>query len=59
MIAWINELSDMPDWHQKMFDPDFIFQWKSAKLLAGGTRSMADWVCQYHPAVPALLTICT
>lgn len=46
MIAWINALTDMPDWHRKIFDPDFTFEWKSAKVLTGYdvTRSMVDWV---------------
>ncbi len=46
MLAWINELTDLPDWHRKVFNPDFMFEWKSAKILVGHdvTRSMADWV---------------
>ena len=46
MLALINELSDMPDWHRKIFDNDFMFKWKSEKLMTGQdiTRSMADWV---------------
>lgn len=45
MIAWMNSLTDMPDWDCKIFDPEFTFQWKSAKLLTGYdvTRSMTDW----------------
>ncbi|KAL8803834.1 MAG: hypothetical protein Q9200_006061 [Gallowayella weberi] len=45
MIAWMNTLTDMPDWHRKIFDPDFTFEWKSAKVLTGYdvTRSMVDW----------------
>ncbi|KAI4088586.1 MAG: hypothetical protein L6R37_008177 [Teloschistes peruensis] len=45
MIALINELTDMPDWDQKVFDPDFAFAWKSAKVMGGRdiTRSMVDW----------------
>ena len=47
MLAMINELTDLPDWDHKMFDPAFTFEWKSAKLLTGSdiTRAMADWVC--------------
>lgn len=47
MIAWMNSLTDIPDWDRKIFDPEFTFQWKSAKLLTGydTTRSMTDWVC--------------
>lgn len=47
MMAWMNSLTDMPDWDCKIFDPEFTFQWKSAKLLTGYdvTRSMTDWVC--------------
>lgn len=47
MLAMINELTDMPDWDRKVFDSDFTFKWKSAKLLTGDdvTRSMAEWVC--------------
>ena len=47
MLAMINELTDLPDWDHKMFDPVFTFEWKSAKLLTGSdiTRAMADWVC--------------
>ncbi len=46
MLALINELTDMPDWHRKIYDPDMVFEWKSAKLLSGRdiTRSMVDWV---------------
>lgn len=46
MIALINELTDMPDWDRKVFDPDFVSEWKSAKVMSGRdiTRSMADWV---------------
>lgn len=47
-LAWINELTDLPHWHSKVFDPDFMFEWKSAKIMGGGdvTRSMADWVSE-------------
>ena len=47
MIAWMNSLTDTPEWDHKIFDPDFTFKWKSAKLLTGydTTRSMTDWVC--------------
>lgn len=46
MLILINELTDMPDWDRKIFDPDFTFEWKSAKVASGKdvTRSMADWV---------------
>ena len=46
MMAYMNELTDMPDWERKIFDTQFTFAWKSAKLMAGRdvTRSMADWV---------------
>ena len=46
MLAWINELTDIPDWQCKIFDTEFVFKWKSAKVLTGQdvTRSMADWV---------------
>ena len=52
MLAMINELTDMPDWDREIFDPDFTFRWKSAKLLIGDniTRSMADWVCNIEVA---------
>ena len=48
MLAFINELTDLPDWDRKIFDPAFAFEWKSAKLLTGEdvTRSMVDWVCR-------------
>ena len=47
MIAWMNSLTDTPEWDHKIFDPEFTFKWKSAKLLTGydTTRSMTDWVC--------------
>ena len=53
MLAMINELTDMPDWDHKIFDPAFTFDWKSAKLLTGSdiTRAMADWVCQSEDAI--------
>lgn len=46
MLAWINELTDIPDWRCKIFDTGFVFKWKSAKVLTGQdvTRSMVDWV---------------
>lgn len=46
MIKWMNTLTDLPNWERKIFDPDFTFEWKSAKLLMGGdvTRTMVDWV---------------
>lgn len=46
MLAWINELTDLPEWHRQIFDPDFTFKWKSEKIMTGGdvTRAMADWV---------------
>ncbi|KAL8904481.1 MAG: hypothetical protein Q9207_003245 [Kuettlingeria erythrocarpa] len=45
MTKWMNALTDLPDWERKIFDPDFIFEWKSAKLLTGHdvTRSMVEW----------------
>jgi hypothetical protein len=45
MLALINELTDLPDWDRKVFDPDFTFDWKSQKLWTGKdiTRSMLDW----------------
>lgn len=56
MIAWINALTDMPDWHRKVFDPDFTSEWKSAKVLTGEdvTRSMVDWVRCIDPTAVAL-----
>ena len=46
MIALMNELTDLPDWERQIFDTQFTFTWKSAKVMAGRdvTRSMADWV---------------
>lgn len=46
MLAWINELTDIPDWQCRVFDPDFMFKWKSSKISTGQdvTRSMAEWV---------------
>lgn len=46
MLALINELTDMPEWCRKIFDEDFTFTWKSAKVMGGPdiTRSMVDWV---------------
>ena len=46
MLAWIEELTDIPDWQAKIFDPEYVFRWKSAKLITGHdvTRSMVDWV---------------
>ncbi|KAL8917003.1 MAG: hypothetical protein Q9208_008221 [Pyrenodesmia sp. 3 TL-2023] len=53
MIKWMNDLTDLPDWEHKIYDPNFAFEWKSARLLAGGdvTRSMVDWCIEevkYH-----------
>ena len=58
MLAWINELSDAPEWDRKTFDPDFIFQWRSEKIGAGGTRSMVDWVSYDHHIPLASLIEC-
>jgi hypothetical protein len=46
MLALINELTDMPEWHRKIFDNEFTFRWKSGKVMTGVDirRSMADWV---------------
>ena len=46
ILSLINELTDMRDWDRKIFDPDFTFEWKSAKTMSGQdvTRSMVDWV---------------
>lgn len=46
MIALINELTDMPEWHRKIFNTDLAFRWKSEKVMSGLDvyRSMADWV---------------
>ena len=46
MITLINELTDMPEWHRKIFDTDFAVRWKSEKMMGGLEvyRSMADWV---------------
>ena len=46
MLAWINELTDMPNWQCKIFNPQFVLEWKSAKVITDQdvTRSMADWV---------------
>jgi len=48
MLAWINELTDLPGWQHKIFDSEFMFEWKSAKVMTGYdvVRSMADWVGQ-------------
>ncbi|KAL8774321.1 MAG: hypothetical protein Q9209_001072 [Squamulea sp. 1 TL-2023] len=45
MIAWMNTLTDMSGWERRIFDTEFTFEWKSAKLLTGYdvTRSMVDW----------------
>ena len=50
MLMLINELTDMPDWDRKIFEPDFTFEWKNAKLMSGKdvTRSMADWVRRHN-----------
>lgn len=42
----MNELTDMSDWERKIFDTEFTFTWKSAKVMTERdvTRSMADWV---------------
>lgn len=46
MLAWISELTDMNGWEKRIWDDDFVFKWKSTKVIAGGdvTRAMADWV---------------
>lgn len=45
ILALINELTDMPDWDRRVFNPELTFYWKSAKLLTrlDVTRSMLDW----------------
>ena len=46
MLALINELTDVPEWRRKIFDDDFTFTWKSAKVMSEPdiTRPMVDWV---------------
>lgn len=49
MISWINELTDMPDRDRNIWEADFVFEWKSAKVMAGedvtrSCRSTADGV---------------
>lgn len=46
MLALINELTDMPEWHRKIYDNDFTFRWRSEKVMSGIDvhRSMVDWV---------------
>ena len=58
MLSLINELTDMRDWDRKIFDPNFTFEWKSAKTMTGQdvTRSMADWVRYTNNLVRCLLT---
>ena len=53
MLALMNELTDSHEWQRAIFDPDFTFEWKSAKVMSGRdiTRSMADWCVEevkYH-----------
>ncbi|KAI4146089.1 MAG: hypothetical protein LQ341_002178 [Variospora aurantia] len=50
MIAWMNDLTDIPDWYRMIFDVDFTFEWKSAKLLTGYdvTRSMCIEEVKYR-----------
>ena len=60
MFALMNELTDMPDWQRQIFDPEFTFKWKSAKVMSGKdiTKAMADWcveevkfyVANFHPS---------
>ena len=46
MITLINEFTDMPDWHRKIFNSKIVFEWKSAKIISGRdiTLRMVDWV---------------
>ena len=46
MLALMNELTDVPEWDRKIFNTDFTFTWKSAKVMAGRdvTKPMANWV---------------
>ena len=46
MLKFINELTDTLDWQRKVFDADFVFTWKSAKLVTEEdvTPAMVDWV---------------
>ena len=45
MLALMNELTDFHEWQRAIFDPEFTFEWKSAKIMSGMdiTRPMADW----------------
>ena len=56
MLALINELTDMPGWHRIIFEPETVFEWKSAKLLSGRdiTRSMVDWVSFSKPHLSSI-----
>ena len=47
MLVLMNEFTDMDDWHRKIFDPDFVLNWKHAKVMTGQdvTHAMINWVC--------------
>lgn len=58
MIVCMNDLTDLPHWHRKIFDPGFTFEWKSARLLTAYdvTPSMLDWV-RFNPPPPFLCRV--
>ena len=58
MIALMNELTDMPEWEQKIFDAQFTFTWKSSKVMSGRdvTRAMADWVRVFSHLAVSVMT---
>ncbi|RDB28808.1 hypothetical protein Hypma_014802 [Hypsizygus marmoreus] len=46
MLHLMNELTDKPDWHKKVFDDTIAAKWKSEALATEGldiTQKMVDW----------------
>ena len=47
MMRLMNQLSDKPDWHQKVFDAEIKARWRQEALAMQGvdvTEKMVDWV---------------
>lgn len=46
MLAWMNQLTDVADWDRKIFEKDFVDDWKSRTLSkhTDATHGMVEWV---------------
>lgn len=40
MMAVMDQLTDKPDWHRKVFDPEIVSKWKSESMAVPD----AEWI---------------